>query len=218
MKRLIIFIAVLVVASSASAAVVFTNLGTNTPPDMVGPYLVSPFDQAPQLAIPEGTSVTAIPGSPLGGDINTSIGVLRFQVGSSWGTWSHGYTGAVYYTSGSQTVTLTVPPGARAFYLYAEPNPFSFFDITVTTNDGGTSGPISVTGQSGANGFGFHTTAGEEITSVTITCSGADFAFGEFGIGDTPRGVIPTLGDLGLAALAFLLALSGAWLVRRRIL
>lgn len=34
----------------------------------------------------------------------------------------------------SLTLTMSDPTGA--FYLYAEPNPFSFFDITVTADDG----------------------------------------------------------------------------------
>jgi hypothetical protein len=43
-------------------------------------------------------------------------GMTKAAIGSGWATWSHGYTGAVYWAAGlSQTVTL--PPGAQCFYL-----------------------------------------------------------------------------------------------------
>ena len=183
MKRPLAALVLVLVAVPASAEVVFTNLGTSAPPATLGPFTVQPFDQAAQAAIPNGTSVTAIPGSPIGGTLGTSAPVSKRTIGTGWGTWSHGYTGAVYWTGGPTSVTLTPPAGAGAFYLYAEPNPFSWVDITVTTNDGGSSGPISVYGGSGANGFGFHCTAGEAITSVAVSSS-ADFAVGEFGIAE----------------------------------
>src|SRR6185503_6354796 len=52
-------------------------------------------------------------------------------IGSGWATWSHGYTGNVYYTNGATQSGGFVTAGTKAFYLYAEPNPFGLFDMTV---------------------------------------------------------------------------------------
>lgn len=76
------------------------------------------------------------------------------QIGNGWATWSHGYTGDVYYEQ-SNTVTITLPAGTRAFYLYIEGNNFGTANITATANDGTTSGPIPVVGASGARYYGF---------------------------------------------------------------
>ena len=57
--------------------------------------------------------------------------------------------------------------------------------MTVTTDSGATSGPISVTGSGGANGFGFYTDDKDAIATVSIS-SGVDFAIGEFGISGGP--------------------------------
>ncbi len=45
------------------------------------------------------------------------------QIGFGWATWSHGYTGNVYYTNGQTTIGGNLSAGVKAFYLYAEPNP-----------------------------------------------------------------------------------------------
>ena len=167
---------------AANAGIVFTNLGTGAPPASVGGHGLVPFDQGPQAAISDFTNVTAIPGGPNGTSVGLSVASSKRTVGGSWGTWSHGYTGAVYYPNGATTVTLNLPAGTEAFYVYAEPDPFSYQNITATSNTGATSGVISVTGASGANGFAFHSTAGEYITSITITAD-TGFAIGEVGIG-----------------------------------
>jgi hypothetical protein len=129
-----------------------------------------------------GNNVTTIP-SPITGDIAFDVAMQHNKIGSGWATWSHGYTGDVYYTNGATTITITMPANTGAFYFYAEPNPFQSFDMTAVANDGSTSGPISVNGSSGATYFGFHVTGGMALASITIS-SMVDFAVGEFGIAD----------------------------------
>lgn len=219
MRRLIgVLCVALAVAAPAGAAVVFQNLGTAAPPGNLGPYAVGPFDQVVQATIADFTIVSVIPGSPIPGGLDASPSLDKRTVGSSWMTWSHGYTGAVYFTGpGGTTVTLTLPPNAGAFYLYAEPVSFGSFNVTATTNDGTTSGPIAVEGNAGANGFGFYTTAaGQFITTVTVDVdAGANgFAVGEFGIAASTGG-IPTLGGAGIGLLVLLLAAAGVVLSRR---
>ena len=77
------------------------------------------------------------------------------EIGNGWATWSHGYTGDVYYNNGDNNITMTMPAGTGAFYFYAEPDPFETFSITATADDGTIT--IPVTGSAGANGFGFWT-------------------------------------------------------------
>ncbi len=169
---------------SAQAAIVFQDLGISAPPATLGTYAVAPFDQVPQTAIADFTTVTTIPGSPIPGDLTVSPALDKRTIGSGWATWSHGYTGAVYANMTANAVTLTLPTGAGAFYFYAEPNSFSTLTINATANDGTTSGDIAVNGTSGANGFAFYATgATSTITSITVTSADTTgFAIGEFGI------------------------------------
>jgi hypothetical protein len=206
---------VLAGAVSAHAVIIAVDLGTSAPPMMLGGYSMTPFglDPSPEYAFVTVTSVA----SPLGsGDyVRFSIPLSHRVVGSSWGTWSHGYNGDVYYTTGALSVTLTLPAGTGAFYLYAEPNPFSVHTITVTANDG-TSLSVPVNGYYGANGYGFYLSGLGSLTTLTIT-STVDFAIGEFGIAkwsEIPR--VPE-GWSGLSSLwAFGLALASMGGLRLR--
>jgi hypothetical protein len=107
-------------------------------------------------------------------------------VGDGWTSWSHGYTGPVFYTVPiDPPLTLTIA-AAKAVYLYVEPAALGQpFAVTVVTNAGGSSGPVLVDGAGGATGFAFYTTADESITSVTIDAEPAaqGFAFAELGVG-----------------------------------
>jgi hypothetical protein len=179
-------VGVLTLISTARAAVVFQDLGTGPPTGTVGPVEVVPFKRLVQEAIPNSTVVSTIPGSPIPGDLTVAPSLAKATVpAGGWNTWSHGYTGPVFvYDTDPNNVVMTLPPGATAFAFYAEPNSGGMHAITATTNDGTTSGPILVEGISGANGYGFYTTAGETIATVTLkvaqTASG--FAIGEFAI------------------------------------
>jgi hypothetical protein len=186
-QRVLLFLVTAVLATvvaltigvgTARAAIVFDGApGTAAPPATLGPYTMTPFGADPQPLFTDVTSVA----SPLGGSVGFSPALNHRQIGAGWATWSHGYTGDVYYTNGGTSVTMTMPANTVAFYFYAEPNPFAVFNITATAQDGTTSGPIPVDGNAGATYFGFYATAPDTIASITVS-STVDFAVGEFGI------------------------------------
>jgi len=182
----LLVLAAILPMNRAGAAVVFVNLGTATPPSAVGPFAVTPYDLAPQTAIPNQTNTSVIPGSPLSPDTIVSFPVQKRAVGDGWTSWSHGYTGPVFYTVPIvPPLTLAIAP-ANAFYVYVEPAAVGPpFAVSVLTNAGGSSGTVLVDGSGGATGFGFYTTAGESITAVTIDAdpNAQGFAFAELGLG-----------------------------------
>jgi hypothetical protein len=188
-------LAVVFAFGGVAEAITVVDLGTGAPPGTLGPFVVEPAgDDAGPLFV-DVSSVS----TPLG-DITFDIGLNHREIGSGWATWSHGYTGDVYYSNGSLSVVLTLPAGMQAFYFYAEPNPFSVFSITATANDG--SGlSKDVDGLGGAAGYGFYDASG--IASITVSSS-IDFAIGEFGFGSATSvpepGTVLLLG-LGLAAV-----------------
>lgn len=189
----------------AQAAIIATDLGTAAPPGTLGGFAITPFG-------PDGLSnfinITSL-ASPLGGSLGFSSAVNTRSIGAGWATWSHGYTGDVYYSNGATSLGITLPADTAAFYLYAEPNPFATFLMTATADDG-TFLTASVAGSSGANGFGFHGTGGTDIVSVTIS-STVDFAVGEFGIAQA-QVQVPEPATLALVAIALL----GLGAARRR--
>ena len=140
----------------ARAAIHFQNLGTAAPPNTVGGVPLTAFNQAVQAAIPDFASVSNIPGAPMPGGLLSSNALSKRTIGSGWSTWSHGYTGPVYFNT-TNDVTLTLPPGSTAFYTYVEPNVFGTLSITATTDSGATSGTVSVSGSSGATRYAFYT-------------------------------------------------------------
>ena len=168
----------LLATGGAQADIVGVSLGTDAPPGVLGPYAMTPFPVDPQ-----GSSVTSVD-SPLGGTVDFFISMTHLTVGSGWATWSHGYTGDVYFTGYySSSVTLTLPSSTGAFYLYGEPNPFAWYLITATAQDG-TSVTQLVDGYYGAAGYGFYGTGGDVIVSIQVDYFGySGFAVGEFGIG-----------------------------------
>lgn len=165
-------------ASAAPKSIVFSDApGTSAPPSTLGPYSMTPFGPDSQAV---DTSVSSVAGPS--GTVGFSPSLGHCLVGGCWNTWSNGYTGDVYTTT-SQTITLTLPVSARAFYFYAETQQFSTFSITATTDQGTTSGPIAVNGEAGAEYFGFYATGADTLKTITVT--GADptgFAIGEFGV------------------------------------
>jgi hypothetical protein len=112
-------------------------------------------------------------------------------VGSSWATWSHAYNGEIFWTIGATSATLTLPAGAGAYDCYIEPNPFSVNTFTVTgTASDASNVTINVTadGSAGASHFGFYTTGGCCLTSISIT-GPVDWAIGELRLGDCSGGI-----------------------------
>jgi hypothetical protein len=167
--------------------------GINSPPSTLGPHTMTAFgadsqavctyDTAANTAMTSSVSVAA-------GTIGFDQALNHDHVGSvppeCWATWSHSYTGDVYdtiYSLNKTQVTITLPSGTRAFYLYAEPNQFSTFDVTATAQDGTTSNAVSVDGSAGAKYFGFYELGGTAISSITVTSTDTSgFAIGQFGI------------------------------------
>jgi hypothetical protein len=154
--------------------------GTSAPPSTLGPYTMFPFasdsrpvsDEVSDVTLPDGT-------------MTFSPTVHHVRVGDGWGTWSNGYTGDVYYDLGT-TLTMTLPAGTGAFYFYLEPVSFGTFTFEAVAQDGTTSGPVSVAGNSGAKYFGFYGTGGAAIKTIEVTNTGASsegFAVGEFAVG-----------------------------------
>lgn len=173
-------------ACGGDRAMVFDlSPGTAAPPTMLGGYYMTPFplnDEDP----PPGSAVTSVT-SPCGsGAIEFSIPLSHRRIQGAdgygwWGSWSHGYTGDVYFTDGEASVTITLPQPACAFYFYVEPNPFGVTYFTATANDGTSSGSFGVEGEAGAAYVGIF---GDSLETITISSDDGttDFAIGEFGI------------------------------------
>jgi hypothetical protein len=189
--------------------VVITSIGTGVPPGTVGGFAMTPF--ANNDGIASFTSISSL-ATPLGGTLGFSPAVEARRIGDGWSTWSHGYTGDVYALF-QGVLTITLPADTDAFYLYAEPNNFSAYNVTVTDqeNDSVTQ---SVQGNAGAFGFGFYGTGGTTISLITVSAvsGAAGFAVGEFGIARSERQPIPEPTPLALLALAAL----GLAVTRRR--
>ncbi len=178
----------------AQAAVHFVNLGTGAPPSTIGGIPVVPFNNSAQSAVPDGTSVTSIPGCPAQAHLALSSALIKQTApGPNWATWSHGYSGPVFSSNGQNSETLTLPPNVRAFYVYIEPANIFYYNVTVTTGSGSTSGPISVTGDHGASGFGFYSDGGAISTiKISADSNALGFALAEFGIAFKPGWAIVT--------------------------
>ena len=180
--------------ATAYAGVTFDGSpGTAAPPATLGGYTMTAFGDDTRT-VPG--AVTTAPGPD--GDVTFGATVAHADIPVGWATWSHGYVGDVYSSSGSSTMTMTMPANTVAFYFYAEPNVFSTFTMSATTDDGTTSGPVSVNGTAGAKYFGFYGTDGSTIVSITVTAPAAagGFAVGEFGIFQCPAPTVTVPADI----------------------
>ncbi|MGD1148427.1 MAG: IPTL-CTERM sorting domain-containing protein [Thermoanaerobaculaceae bacterium] len=203
-------LAFVLLATPALAAIQSTIIGTGTPPAALGQDPVTAF---PADGRATGPGFTTVP-TPIGGNLTFSYALTHAIVPGTWNNWSNGYTGDVYYTTGAtspDSVTITLPPGTGAFYLYTEADNYVTVSFTVTS--GTASQTLNITTPSGATGVGFWDDAGGTLTSVTVSTT-TSFAVGEFGIG-APAAPIPTLSTAGLVALALALGFIGLLAVRR---
>lgn len=195
----------LVGSSAAQAGIIWLNPfdATAAPPPTLGQYTMTPFGDD---ARPNGIDVGDVP-SPLGGDVVFSQILGHTEVGApGWATWSHGYTGDVYYTydaTDPNTVRLTLPYRTGAFYFYAEPNVFNIFSITAVANGGPVSLMQQIQGNSGAKYFGVYTDDFSPIYYIDITAqnTAGGFAVGEFGIAPVPEPGTLLLVGSGISAL-----------------
>lgn len=193
-------------AATGSATTTFVNLGTASPPADVDGTPVTAFDLAAQAAIPDFEIVPAISGAPCGlGLMPTVPALLKLSVPFTWETWSHGYHGPVFDNEFASSLVLTLPCPAAAVYLYVEPLEVGEHEVTVTADDGTSSGPIYVPSDHGATGFAFYTD-GPGIVALTVDAeaSAVGFAVAEFGIAEIS--VVPTVPRSALAVLLVLLA------------
>ena len=179
----------------AFAGVVFDGTpGTAAPPTTLGPFTMTPFglDNVnpinPFGANTPNTTSVATPALPCGGALTFAPQQDHRRVGVSWAPWGHGYAGDVYYGPGT-SVTITLPSGTGAFYLYALPDLTGTYSIQAAANDGTSSGAIPVTNAGNVPGnvaryYGFYASAGCALTTITITnvSGGSSVAVGEFGI------------------------------------
>ncbi|MCP4639185.1 MAG: DUF11 domain-containing protein [bacterium] len=168
---------ILAATMPVSAAVIFDGSpGTNAPPATLGGYTMTPFPFDPR---PFHMSVTTVP-TPGGADIAFAPAM---RMGTGWPT-PHGYDGATYWSDFNDTVTITLFPNTVAFYFYVRPNHVDPHDVTATTTNGASSGPVSVVRDDGAKYFGFYATAGSLIGAITVDADpdASGFNLGEFGI------------------------------------
>lgn len=164
----------------------YLDPGTGAPPGTLGGYSMAAFMDDPS---PEGTLLTELsppPGFPGSGNLVFDRELEHFKVGSTWDTWSHGYTGSVYYDAYSE-LEMTLPLGTLAFSLYIEPNLKDLFAFKVAS--GVEEVTLSINGDAGARYVGFYTDNPAEVLEtiwVYQTTEDADgFAVGEFMISAT---------------------------------
>lgn len=165
-------------AMAAAPAIHFDGSpGRSAPPGTLGPF---PMTKAAADSRPVGISQIVSDFTLSAGTMTFSPGVAHLTIGHPWQSWSNGYTGDVYYDSGT-TLTMTLPAGTSAFYFYAEPNLTANVTVAATAQDGAASGSESFSGKSSAKYFGFYGTGGATINTITVSGPGGGFAVGEFG-------------------------------------
>ena len=195
--------------AQADSGIVFVGTpGTGAPPATLGPYAVAPF--APDSRSIEGyPDVTSVPGPT--GDLLFDRGMSHRHINDGWSSsWSHGYTGDVYFSNYQSQVVMTLPANTSAFYFYVQGNSYGWAEITATAQDGTTSGPLQVLTTEegdGARYFGFYTT-GAPLTAITVDVPEAGgFAIGEFGI--SGEGIAPPPSSCTRADVA--VVIYGGW-------
>ena len=199
-------VALLGSAAVAGAGVTGVSGDSGAPPGTLGGYTLTQFP-----FVGGGISDVSSVASPLGGPIDFSQPMSHRVIGSGWATWSHGYTGDVYYTNGSASMSIDLVgadagrpgDGVGAFLFYVEPNPFTLNTFTATgTGDPGQTATVTQTahGSAGATWIGFYADEGKKLASVAIQGT-TDFAIGEFSIAATPEPASLALLGLGAAAV-----------------
>jgi hypothetical protein len=181
---LVVYVTTAHPAQAIGSVAVDTSPGTAAPPATLGPYTMTPFapDDRPLRA-----NVGTVPAPE--GNLLFNQQVEHRRIGQFWSSWSHGYSGDVYWTIGATILDLIPPANTTAFYFYAEPNS-GVRNVTATASDGTTSGPIQVDSLGGAQYFGFYSTDGTTLSTIRVE-STEDFAVGEFGIAYAPKDTTP---------------------------
>ena len=147
------------------------------------------------------------------GDVLLSHSYQKRIVGESWATWSHGYTGEVFYSNGSPESVYTMPPGTGAFDAYFETGPFAWYHYIFTGYAADGSSAVvekDIHGYAGASHVGFFTTDGTDLLSVEIEqIPGTGFAVGEMRI--APRSCPGDITGDGFVDVQDLLKILAEW-------
>ena len=173
---------------TVTPGIIFTDApGTGSPPSTLGPYTMTPF-------VSDSSSSDSVDGvnAPTGGTVEFSKALVGENLSAIGPVGlSNGYTGDIYAAPNTQSVTITLPPGTGAFYLYAMGAVPGTFDVTTTAQNGTTSGPIpfhgTMVGELGviyAPYLGFYGVGGDTIQTITVTepSGSGGVIVGDFGI------------------------------------
>ena len=206
------------VAVQAKAGLIGVAGGNGNPGPMLGGYTMTPFPADPQANLIYETSVP----TPLGGSVSFSPAVFHLNSTALWGNpWGNSYTGDVYanYGPSLSPVTLTLPSGTNAFYLFIEPTTYDLAEsIAVMAQDGTTVTQVVKTDGGGAKYYGFYGTGGDHVMSLTITGpanANQQFGFGEMAIArSAEEAVVPEPGTLSLLVIGAMAA--PLWFRRRK--
>jgi len=162
------------------------------------------WTETTSFGVPDGTVVSGVTLAD-GTALTFGQPLQTAALGSGWSTWSGGYAGSVlesYGTGSYTTETWSISP-VSGFGLFLEPDPFSVYNITLTTSAGDIL-TQAVDGNGGALFFGW---VGSGITGLTIS-SDVDFAAGDFfssGAAPVPEpSYLPCMLVLGAVAALFL--------------
>ena len=158
-----------------------TEPGTSAPPASIFGCPLTAFapDDRPILSIVQDIDLPcAVPAK-----IEFDRPAFHLRVGDGWNTWSHGYTGDVYFT-GTSEVTLRFPDEGityGTFYCYVQPDATIDVDFKVIVNGVFESAEFTANGAGGATFVGVD--AAPHIETITIVSTdNRNFAFGEFGV------------------------------------
>jgi hypothetical protein len=132
---------------------------------------VGTYAETTNFGVPDSTPIS---GFTTTDGVPVSVNETAVSIGDGWATWSGGYTGQILADYSSTSVTYALGAAVKGFGLFVEPDPYSVYDITLTTSDG-QSLTQAVNGYAGAAFFGW---TGSGVTSFTLS-SATDFGAGD---------------------------------------
>jgi hypothetical protein len=216
-KPIVWLAAFAITVQAMGAIIVDTTPGTGAPPAILGGYPMGGFPADSSLEGSLISSLTPPATFPGSGDLLFTTDVEHMVAGSAWDTWSHGYSGDVYFNEDDDLLML-LPDDTLSFYLYIQPNLKSTFEFGV--NSGVTFTFLDIDGDGGASYVGFYTDDTlnpMQWIYVRQTTENSDgFAVGEFGINVGGGGPQPTP-DAGPSAMLFGGIVAGLLALSRRI-
>ncbi len=140
------------------------------------------------------------------GSLDFDAGHSLRRIGYGWATWSHGYTGEVFYNNGAFSMGYDLNMDeVHAFdaYLDHDLGAIHWYEITAYGSGGGEATAELQIQSGGSTHFGFYA-AGETIERIEIEGSG-QWTIGEWRVG------VPSPGVMGAFALAVLWANRRRW-------